>query len=41
MFISNIKNLRQCGLYGAAGNLQEITVLFFAFEVRLTAGVTC
>jgi hypothetical protein len=27
MFFSNIKNLCQCGLYGAAGNLQETMVL--------------
>jgi hypothetical protein len=26
-FFSNIKNLSQCELYGAAGNPQEITVL--------------
>jgi hypothetical protein len=26
MFFSNIIILHQCGLYGAAGNLQEITV---------------
>jgi hypothetical protein len=27
VFFSNIKHLRQCGLYGAVVNLQEITVL--------------